>query len=646
MGMDIDQYLSLPSLPKSRIKLRIIVEANGVQYEKSIDGTQEHLKSFINKINSKAKKEEESIKRNMVLSTATSSTTNVLIAKNLSQLSLNHHIHARNQSKEALADPRIFGVSLDTLMERQKSDTTTKIPIFMKHALKHLFVHSLDVEGLFRISSSQADLVARKVSVDKGELQFSKDDNPHLVTGLLKIFLRELPEPICTADLYDLFLASSDQITKCQSFDMIKKTLSMLPPNNKQLFQHLCHFLTFVAANSHVNLMNHSNLGRIFGPNLFWKKEVGQLDMNQLQATSEKVNVLAENLITHYNDLFEEPTPTAFSGRLYLQSKMLGHKKSVQWLALIDQERKVCSLDTLGLLKVWDSQSATLINEFNVCEQGALIYSMVCASNDTIWVATSQSVSIWSPSGKMIGEAPGEAYSLTESQHGDIWVGGNQVMNIYSLKDIPTEAGDHPIKPIGTDLFNQNVFILALCKVGKNRIWGCSSNKLLYIYDAKTKEILHKTEIHEKRPKRIAYIEFEDYEAVWIGGDEGTFQILNANTYELVHKIENAGWDKIFVLAPIGREMWTSTWDIVVRSWEPRTRDVTGEIKGNHSDAISAILEVPNLKGTGDPFIWFGSFDKSISTYINKGAADRESKWSNAKRSVPRTVRIGFSSRG
>lgn len=32
--------------------------------------------------------------------------------------------------------------------------------------------------------------------------------NPHTVAGLLKVFFRELPEPLLTFELYDAFLAA------------------------------------------------------------------------------------------------------------------------------------------------------------------------------------------------------------------------------------------------------------------------------------------------------------------------------------------------------------------------------------------------------------------------------------------------------
>eukprot|EP01133_Synstelium_polycarpum_P003744 gene3744-4318_t len=596
-SMDLDQFLALPTnsppsasgLPRAppKIKLRILVEFGEKTYERSIEGTSESLKSLVSKINTKV--------------------------KSLSSLSLNMH---RTGPMNTPKDTRIFGVPLDIIMDRQKVDPS-KIPIFMKHSLKHLFVHALGVEGIFRISGSQADVVAKKTLIDKGDTQFTKEDNPHLVTGLLKQYLRELPEPLCTAELYDLFLASADLIIRNQPLDMLKKTIGMLPINNKNLFQHLFHFLTFVASNSNINLMTASNLGRIFGPNLFWKKETGPVDMQTLTKTSDKVNLLCEKIIMHYNEMFEEPLQPVNGGRLAIQNKMLGHKKSVQWLALADSDRHVCSLDTVGNMKIWDSQTCELINEFSVCEQGAVVYHMVAASNDTIWTATSQSVSVWTLSGQLIGEVPGECYSLCESQNRDMWVGGNQVMSIYSLDDVPCLASEVPIKPIGLDLFNQGLFVLSLCRVGKNRIWGCSSDKKLYVWDAKTKEILHQTEIQEKRPKRMAYIETEDMECVWIGGDEGTVQILDVKTYKLIHKINNGGWDKIFVLATIGKEIWSSTWDIVVRVWDPKPREITAEIKGNHADAISAILEVPNLK-TGEQTIWFASLS-TITNFCSTG---------------------------
>ncbi|KAF2075780.1 hypothetical protein CYY_002913 [Polysphondylium violaceum] len=668
---------SVPSqtiTPATKIKVRLIVEVNGTQYEKSIDGPVDTLKPLVQKLNTKIKKQEESNHKKTHPQLKSGSSLN-LFPKNsmastsspsLSLNSLTSTFSAReikdfansNSSNSSSQDTTTFGVSIDTLVAREKPSNEPKIPTFVKNVINHLFLYGLGIEGLFRVSGSQVEIQTRKSSINKGDYNFIKEDNPHVITVLFKQFLRDLPEPLCTHELYDCFLATSDQInadiTRDNGYEVLKKTIQMMPVNNRVLLQHIIYFLTFVSANQSINLMGPVNLSRVFGLNIFWKKEVGQMDIQKLQAISEKVNFITEKMIQNYSSIFEDsgaliaPSPSSSlsnsSKKLFLNAKLLGHKKSIQWMVLTDKQQKVWSLDSYGNCRIWDSQTHQFIKEFQICE-GA-VYQMISASNNTVWTATGKSVKIWDANGGLIGEIPGESYSLCESQYGEIWVGSAQVLNIYNLEDVPTVANpDELFKPIGTDLFMKGTFILAMCRVSSNRIWGCSSERSLFVWDSKTKETIHQAEIQEKRPKRMTCVETDESETIWIGGDEGTIQIFDSITFKLVHKISNQGWDKIFHIANINKEIWTSTWDTYVRVFDPKSRETLSDYSKTHSDVVSTILEVPNLHG-GDSFVWFGSYDKSVTVYTFK----ENNKWllSNFKKSAPRPQGIrpvGFSSR-
>ncbi|KYQ89047.1 RhoGAP domain-containing protein [Tieghemostelium lacteum] len=689
---DLDSYLLVNNQKLTKTKVRLIVEYNGVTYEKSIEGTNDSLKPFVSKLNSKFKKQ-DNLKKFQAPVNHSKSTSNLVTApplvilpptgsnssgnlatefnkpntplpspkplphnqnnikpppsqhnNNNSNNSNNHHHHHNNhhhhveKTTTPIVDTTLYGISIDVLMSRQEN-MKSKVPL---------------------ISGSQIEVQSRKQAINRGEIDFPKEENPHVISVLFKQFLRELPEPLCTNELYDCFLASSDQInaeeTKENGFEVLKKTINMLPPINRILFQYIIHFLTFVSANQSINLMTSQNLGRVFGPNLFWKKEISTVDIHSLQATSEKINSVTEVLINHYDRIFDEPLKVG--KKFNLISKLLSHKKSVQMMVCCDKEQKVWSLDSIGSVKVWDSQNRKLIEELSVFgsedeQNTGAVYQMTVSSNDCIWTATSLSTSIWDSSNcKLIARVPGEAYSLCESQFKQMWVGGAQVINIYDIDDLPKNASAQTpdvrastdfSRPISTDIFMKGVYILAMAKVGASKIWGCSSDKTLYIWDTKTKDLVNQQEIQEKRPKRITCIEEEGgLETVWIGGDEGTIQIFNANTFKPIHKITNQGWDKIFNLATLNKEIWASFWDTQIRIFDPKTKEIQCSLKGCHSDAISSIIEVPNHKG-GDSYIWLGSFDKSISIYNL-----HNNKWilTNVKKNMARPIRQGFSSRG
>jgi hypothetical protein len=63
------------------------------------------------------------------------------------------------------------------------------------------------LEGIFRLSGAAAEIQELKQDFDKGnDVDLQDCNDPHVVAGLLKQFLRELPDPIFTYDMYDNFI--------------------------------------------------------------------------------------------------------------------------------------------------------------------------------------------------------------------------------------------------------------------------------------------------------------------------------------------------------------------------------------------------------------------------------------------------------
>jgi hypothetical protein len=65
-------------------------------------------------------------------------------------------------------------------------------------------------DGLFRMTVKADALSDLKARIDAGEdVDFSAFPDHHLLAGLLKTYLRELPEPLFTYDLYPQLIAAA-----------------------------------------------------------------------------------------------------------------------------------------------------------------------------------------------------------------------------------------------------------------------------------------------------------------------------------------------------------------------------------------------------------------------------------------------------
>lgn len=60
----------------------------------------------------------------------------------------------------------------------------------------------LDEEGIFRLAGSKTVANGFKVQIDQGNFDISSLKDPHVSGDLLKVWLREMPEPLLTHNLY------------------------------------------------------------------------------------------------------------------------------------------------------------------------------------------------------------------------------------------------------------------------------------------------------------------------------------------------------------------------------------------------------------------------------------------------------------
>lgn len=94
---------------------------------------------------------------------------------------------------------------------------------------------------------------------------FSLDNvSPHSVAGIVKLWVRELPEPLLTFVLYDDMV----RCTRNEDWAGLEQLEAGLPEPNRTIFRYLCTFLAEVSMKSDVNKMTPSNLAIVFAPNL------------------------------------------------------------------------------------------------------------------------------------------------------------------------------------------------------------------------------------------------------------------------------------------------------------------------------------------------------------------------------------------
>lgn len=84
----------------------------------------------------------------------------------------------------------------------------------------------------------------------------------------MKLFFRELPEPIFTSALYKQFISAIQLTDKGYQRVMLLNTFQLLDSANQRILFYLFDHLIRVSEHSQMNMMHLDNLAVVFGPTL------------------------------------------------------------------------------------------------------------------------------------------------------------------------------------------------------------------------------------------------------------------------------------------------------------------------------------------------------------------------------------------
>ncbi|XP_076445291.1 rho GTPase-activating protein 44-like isoform X2 [Babylonia areolata] len=190
----------------------------------------------------------------------------------------------------------VFGMSLEEHLQMTGRD----ISLVLEACILTLLETGIEEEGLFRIAGGALKLKKLRACFDAHAVdmeEFATD--PHTVAGVMKQYLRELPEPMLTFALHSDFMQAL-QLPQDQRFKALYAAVNKLPPTNYKNVRYLIKFLALLAEKSSINKMTPSNISIVMGPNLLWAK--GETAPNML--TAGAVSTIVEALITHADHFF------------------------------------------------------------------------------------------------------------------------------------------------------------------------------------------------------------------------------------------------------------------------------------------------------------------------------------------------------
>ncbi|XP_036021942.1 rho GTPase-activating protein 25 isoform X2 [Mus musculus] len=169
----------------------------------------------------------------------------------------------------------VFGQRLDETVAYEQKFGPHLVPILVEKCAEFILEHGVSEEGIFRLPGQDNLVKQLRDAFDAGERpSFDRDTDVHTVASLLKLYLRDLPEPVVPWSQYEGFLLCGQLMNadEAKAQQELVKQLSTLPRDNYNLLSYICRFLHEIQLNCAVNKMSVDNLATVIGVNLIRSK--------------------------------------------------------------------------------------------------------------------------------------------------------------------------------------------------------------------------------------------------------------------------------------------------------------------------------------------------------------------------------------
>ncbi|XP_048871358.1 rho GTPase-activating protein 27-like isoform X3 [Brienomyrus brachyistius] len=192
----------------------------------------------------------------------------------------------------------VFGCPLVTLCAQER----TTIPRFVEKCINAVEKRGLDIDGLYRVSGNLAVIqkLRHKADHDELDLEDGQWEDVHVITGALKLFFRELPEPLFPYSYFNNFIAAIKISDYNEKVAYMSQLVKSLPAPNHDTMELLFSHLRRVIEYGEANRMSVQNVAIVFGPTLL-KPETESANITMYMVFQ---NQIVELILNEYNSIF------------------------------------------------------------------------------------------------------------------------------------------------------------------------------------------------------------------------------------------------------------------------------------------------------------------------------------------------------
>lgn len=245
--------------------------------------------------------------------------------------------HAVAYHRDTTLPNRVFGVPLSNVLISNEMEHDVTNAFTLQYNIQYLFdtvrKQGMTMEGIFRIPGNENFMRDITHMLEMGYpvvVLPNKDHYVHSIAGVLKAWIRDLPEPLMSFDAFESLLPLANDLDKSQQrrfvFSPITNRLteeeeempttrrdkiviashvrhfiqSRLPREHQYVLAKLMCLLHDIAQNEHTTRMNAKNLGIVFGMNIFRPRVENPLLMAaNVQKMSSLVELMCGEMYDH-----------------------------------------------------------------------------------------------------------------------------------------------------------------------------------------------------------------------------------------------------------------------------------------------------------------------------------------------------------
>ncbi|KAF5790042.1 putative Rho GTPase activation protein [Helianthus annuus] len=191
-------------------------------------------------------------------------------------------------------------------------------PSFLEKALCYVEDFGVNVEGILRQAADVDDVERRIREYEQGKVDFTEDEDGHVIGDCIKYVLRELPSPpvpaSCCAALLEAYRSGATRVSAMRA-----AICDTFPEPNRRLLQRILIMMEAVAENKGVNRMSVSAVAACMSPLLLRPLLAGEVELGngsdiggdavqllQAAAAANHAQAIVITLVEEYDKIFGE----------------------------------------------------------------------------------------------------------------------------------------------------------------------------------------------------------------------------------------------------------------------------------------------------------------------------------------------------